>query len=94
MNILKLNSRWRWLARHRLRKHIRTALRRGDGVFHAGFELPDQKGRAFFIACTCSEVILYWPKNCPESDKVIRELYVGDWAKPFRNKLGVKARGD
>ncbi len=93
MNIVKLNSRWRWLARRRLRKHIRQALKAGDGVVHAGFEVPGPHGKAMFIACTCSGAILYWPKNDPKSDDVIRNHYVGDWAKPFRNKMGVKARG-
>ena len=93
MNIVKLNSRWRWLARRRLRKHIRQAPKAGARVVPAGFEVPGPHGKAMFIACTCSGAILYWPKNDPLADELIRNHYVGDWAKPFRNKMGVKARG-
>lgn len=92
IEIIKQNSRWRWLARLRIRRHIRKALRAGDGVVHAGFDVPGPDGKAMFIACTCSGAIFYWPRD-PGSGRVIQEEYVGDWAKPFRNKMGVKARG-
>ena len=54
IEIIKQNSRWRWLARLRIRRHIRKALRAVDGVVHAGFDVPGPDGKAMFIACTCS----------------------------------------
>lgn len=90
---LVVNSRWLWLARWRIRRHARAALKKRDGVVHAGFEIPhpDGKKRPCLVACTCSGAITKW---APEvvSDDIIRNEFLGDWARPFRNQMGVPAR--
>lgn len=90
---LVVNSRWVWLARWRIRRHARAALKRRDGVVHAGFEIPHphDKKRPCLVACSCSGAITKWAADFIP-DEIVRNEFVGDWARVFRNQMGVPAR--
>jgi hypothetical protein len=85
-------SRFKFTGTNAAHRHFNAKQDDPDGVNHALVKLRGTvAGRADFgkvilIGCVCNDV--FW-----RDVKVVSEaMLAGDWAKPFRQNLGVKAR--
>lgn len=83
--------RTKFMARWAARKHQEEKARTPDGLNHAVLNLKgavpgrDDFGKLMLIGCVCGHV---WWRNKHVTDEQVQ----GDWAKAFRERLGVKSR--
>ncbi len=84
-----LQSMFRWTAKIAAKKHQGAMAKDPDGLNHAVVQLRSKSGGAgaggpvILIGCVCSRV--FW-----KSEEVLDRDVEGDWAKPFRQSLGVR----
>ena len=85
-------SRFRWVAMIRAVLHQRRAARANPGTVHAVFALEGVNedlpsfGKHLGVACTCSAAFWFNRKFVDPTE------FQGDWAKPWRDNMGIKAR--